>query len=196
MLYIKIYLILLYYSIIKPKTIDKISMVHAIKSHMSSNNKYDKNKPYYYHLKMAVDIGKRFLFLIPIEDRNDVIGGIWEHDTIEDVSFVNYNDIKNKVNIHVAELAFACTNEKGKTRKERANDKYYNGIKNTKYATFIKLCDRIANVSYSLKNKNKSFYFKYKNEHDNFKKKLCNNKFDLIDYEIMWSYLDNIFKNN
>ena len=46
-------------------------------------------------------------------------------------------------------MVFAVTNNRGRTRDERADEDYYRGIRNTPYATFIKLCDRLANVEYS-----------------------------------------------
>jgi hypothetical protein len=48
-----------------------------------------------------------------------------------------------------AEIVYALTNEKGRTRHERAGEKYYKGIRETPYAPFVKLCDRLANVTYS-----------------------------------------------
>jgi hypothetical protein len=47
------------------------------------------------------------------------------------------------------EIVYALTNDKGRTRAERAGEKYYKGIRETPYAPFVKLCDRLANVSYS-----------------------------------------------
>ena len=47
------------------------------------------------------------------------------------------------------EIAYALTNDKGRTRAERAGEKYYKGIRETPYAPFVKLCDRLANITYS-----------------------------------------------
>jgi (p)ppGpp synthase/HD superfamily hydrolase len=69
------------------------------------------------------------------------------HDLIEDAR-QSYNDLKNALGQEAADIVFAVTNETGKTRKERANAKYYEKIRNTKGAIFVKLCDRIANVQY------------------------------------------------
>ena len=63
------------------------------------------------------------------------------------------------------------SNEKGKNRKERANDKYYAGIRATKGAVFVKLCDRIANVQYSKMTKSRQ-YEMYKKENADFVKQL------------------------
>ena len=54
------------------------------------------------------------------------------------------------------EMVYALTNEKGRTRAERANDKYYQGIRETPYAPMLKLADRLANISYSCSNTNES----------------------------------------
>jgi (p)ppGpp synthase/HD superfamily hydrolase len=78
---------------------------------------------------------------------SSIFAALWNHDTIEDAR-VTYNDLKSRFGKFTAELVYAVTNEKGRTRKDRANDKYYNGIRETEYATFIKLCDRIANVRF------------------------------------------------
>ena len=47
------------------------------------------------------------------------------------------------------EIVYALTNDKGRTRAERAGEKYYKGIRETPYAPFVKLCDRLANITYS-----------------------------------------------
>ena len=48
-----------------------------------------------------------------------------------------------------AEIVYALTNDKGRTRAERAGEKYYQGIRETPYAPFVKLADRLANITYS-----------------------------------------------
>jgi (p)ppGpp synthase/HD superfamily hydrolase len=126
-----------------------IAKEYATKAHQNTNHLYD-GLPYTTHLEMVVKEANIFKHLIPTEDRENVLAACWLHDVIEDCR-ETYNDVRNVTNTTVADLVYALTNEKGKTRKERANSKYYKGIKETKYATFIKLCDRIANYKYSLK---------------------------------------------
>jgi (p)ppGpp synthase/HD superfamily hydrolase len=84
---------------------------------------------------------------------------------------VSYNDVKNQLGQEAADIIYAVSNEKGKTRAERANDKYYEGIRNTPGAVFVKLCDRIANVQYSKMTKSRMFEM-YKKENTNFLTKL------------------------
>lgn len=114
------------------------------------------------------------------------------HDTIEDAR-LTYNDVKRLVSSHnsfhftdydkkenytycheltineedVADIVYAVTNEKGKNRSERANDKYYQGIRENKFAVIVKICDRIANILYS-KMMNSRMFDVYKKEHEHF----------------------------
>ena len=68
----------------------------------------------------------------------------------------------------VADLAFALTNEKGKNRSQRASDKYYNDMKKVKNADFLKVCDRLANVKYSV-SKGSGMSEAYRRENKHFK---------------------------
>ena len=98
--------------------------------------------------------------------RDDVILAAWGHDLIEDTR-TSYNDVREVLGHTPAEIIYAVSNEKGKTRKERANDKYYQGIRSTPGAVFVKLCDRIANVQYSKMSGSRMFEM-YKKENSNF----------------------------
>ena len=89
------------------------------------------------------------------------------HDTIEDAR-MTYNDVvkflkefkgggfvlpegvRQHLEDQVPEIVYALTNEKGRNRGERANDLYYQGIRQTKFASFIKICDRLANIQYTM----------------------------------------------
>ncbi len=109
---------------------------YAIQCHRDINHLYD-GKPYEFHLQMVVDEFHRFKHLIPIDAHQTVEDACWCHDLIEDCP-QTYNNVKEATNENVAEIVYALTNEKGKTRKERANDKYYKGIRETEYAGFVK----------------------------------------------------------
>jgi len=175
----------------------EIAKKFAIDSHKSINQKYN-GYPYDYHLNMSVLMAEKFIHLIPENYRNNVVSGCWCHDIIEDVSSVTFNDLKKSTNEMVAELAYACTNEKGRNRAERANTKYYKGIRNTKYATFVKLCDRLANVTYSVNGKSRMADL-YRKENVHFKKMLKRRKsfwlfWQKPEYIEMWNLLDQLLK--
>jgi (p)ppGpp synthase/HD superfamily hydrolase len=109
-----------------------------------------------------------------IEKRQDVtlslrtacLRAAWGHDLIEDTRN-SYNDVMQVLGQEAADIIYAVSNEKGKNRKERANDKYYEGIRNTPGAVFVKLADRIANVQYSKMTQSRMFEM-YKKENDHF----------------------------
>jgi len=109
------------------------------------------------------------------------LSACWCHDVIEDCR-QTYPDVKENTNENVANIVYALTNEKGKTREERANDKYYEGIRETPYATFVKLCDRMANLDYS-KRKSPKMTKVYLKDMSNFIKKIYDPKYDeMFDY--------------
>ena len=96
-----------------------------------------------------------FGHLVAIEG-NDVLplvfGGYY-HDSIEDAR-QTYNDVLKSARrwmsdeqaLVATEIVYALTNDKGRTREERAGERYYKGIRETPFAPFVKLCDRLANV--------------------------------------------------
>lgn len=169
---------------------EKIGWV--ITQHKNTNHMYAEYLPYEYHLRMVVGVFERFKHLVEEIKREDVKLACFAHDTIEDTR-VTYNDVNVVLGTHVADLVYALTNEKGKTRKERANDKYYEGIKTEKYGVFIKMCDRIANVEYSKISGSRMFDV-YKKENDNFINKLGIKQYHMC-YP-MKEYLDKVFEVN
>lgn len=140
------------------------------------NQKYDIY-PYSHHLKSVVDLACKYA-IGNVETENDlrvVIFGAAFHDSIEDAR-LTYNDVMryakhflgDEYMAHDAtEIVYALTNEKGRTRDERANNKYYSGILATHFALFVKLCDRMANMQYSFDTKS-SMMKKYLRENEEF----------------------------
>ena len=152
------------------KTEEKIKW--CIEQHTKTNHWYDEYLPYEFHLRMVAQAAKDFMNLIPDSNdgestfRDNVMMAAYGHDLIEDTR-VSYNDVKEVLGVRAADIIYAVSNEKGKNRKERANDKYYEGIRNTPGAVFVKLADRIANVQYSKMTKSRMFEM-YKKENDHF----------------------------
>lgn len=167
-------------------TIDQKALSWAINKHKETNHLYG-GKPYETHLWQVVDVAKMFIHHIPEEDRDMVYAACWLHDTIEDCR-VTYNDIKQEFGVDIAEMVYALTNEKGRSRKDRANEKYYEGMRYTPFAAFVKICDRIANVKHSFENKS-TMLDKYLKEATEFRKAL--NTDDT--YAPMWAYMESFF---
>jgi (p)ppGpp synthase/HD superfamily hydrolase len=181
----------------------------CIEQHRKTNHFYSEYLPYEFHLRMVAEVAKKFKHLLddtkdyytgetyrgPMQEqvtlREACLIAVWAHDTIEDTR-VSYSDVKNVLGQEVADIVYAVTNEKGKNRKERANDKYYTGIRNTPGAVFVKLCDRIANVQYS-KMTGSSMFEKYKKENIDFMDGLGRRVGNV--YEEMYQYLINLFED-
>lgn len=141
--------------------------------HREVNQTYDGHL-YSYHLQMVADMMDKYVWDCNFEEYRVLWFGALFHDSIEDAR-LTYNDVSKKalkyMNLEDATLAteivYALTNEKGRTRKERANQKYYQGIRETQYAPFIKACDRMANAKYSKETGNR-MYDVYKKEMPDF----------------------------
>ena len=126
--------------------------------HRSVNQTYGDGLPYGYHLDMVVQGLHDFGHLVCVreEDVLPLFFGGYYHDSIEDAR-LTYNDVMKTARqylteeqaIMATEITYALTNDKGRTRAERAGEKYYQGIRETPYAPFVKLCDRLANITYS-----------------------------------------------
>lgn len=178
----------------------------CIEQHANTNHYYDTYLPYEFHLRMVDQAGQQFKHLL--DDTKDYFTGetfgdivtlrdaclraVWGHDLIEDTR-VSYNDVRAHLGQEAANIIYAVSNEKGKTRAERANDKYYEGIRETEGAVFVKLCDRIANVQYSKMTKSRMFEM-YKNEHEHFMVMLGFNGSPSHPYFDMFVYLRNLFQ--
>ena len=126
--------------------------------HQSVNQIYGDDLPYGFHLDMVVEgvVCYGHLVCACEEDVLPMFFGAYYHDSIEDAR-LSYNDVIKAARewmteeqaLMATEIVYALTNDKGRTRDERAGEKYYKGIRETPYAPFVKLCDRLANVTYS-----------------------------------------------
>jgi (p)ppGpp synthase/HD superfamily hydrolase len=183
----------------------------CIDQHKNTNHMYSEYLPYEFHLRMVHQAAVDFKHLL--DDTKDYFTGedyrgpkqgqvtlrqacmvaTWGHDLIEDCR-VSYNDVKQHLGEEAADIVYALTNDKGKNRKERAGTKYYEGIRSTPGAVFVKLCDRIANVQYSKMTKSRMFEM-YKNENDNFIVQLGYDDTNTHPYFEMFVYLNELFKD-
>ncbi|MBO4463445.1 MAG: hypothetical protein J5797_04530 [Prevotella sp.] len=139
------------------KQIEEIRLA-AHKLHESVNQVYGDDLPYSFHLDMVAEGINSYGHLVCAreEDVVPLYFGSFFHDSIEDTR-QTYHDIMKRARkwmkedqaLMATEIVYALTNDKGRTRAERAGEKYYEGIRQTPYAPFVKLCDRLANVTYS-----------------------------------------------
>jgi (p)ppGpp synthase/HD superfamily hydrolase len=160
---------------------------YATECHHKTNHMYG-DVPYFWHISSVATIAEIFKSNIPDEDWEDVLSACWCHDVIEDTR-QTYNDVRSATNERVAEIVYALTNEKGRNRAERGSSKYYQGIRKTKYATFVKLCDRIANVKHSIASGSKMTKM-YREEQVKFQEQLDRGE----SYSDMWRLLNQLLE--
>jgi len=139
---------------------DKIEEIRqeAHELHRSVNQSYGDGLPYSYHLDMVASGVREFGHLVCASETDIVplFFAAYFHDSIEDAR-LTYNDVMHRARLHMTEeqallateIVYALTNDKGRNRAERAGEKYYKGIRETPYASFVKLCDRLANITYT-----------------------------------------------
>ena len=129
---------------------------HAL--HASVNHAYDRIRPYGFHLDMVVNWIRKYIEEVCVSEQDilPIYFAAYYHDSIEDAR-LSYNDVMkiakevmDEEQAYLAtEIVYALTNEKGRNRAERANEKYFAGIREIPYAPFVKLADRLANTSYA-----------------------------------------------
>ena len=163
---------------------------YAIECHRKANHFYG-DLPYEYHLQMAYDQALRYIHLIPEEWQAEVLAGIWVHDVIEDAR-QTYNNVLEATSYLTAEFSYALSNDKGKTRKERAGEKYYSGIRALPFADYLKICDRLANVTHGVLTGG-SMAKGYKKENPDFRSNIDRAEETGRDYTEMWNALDLLF---
>ena len=159
--------------------VEKMKMrAHAL--HDSVGQTYGGTHPYWVHLDMVAEITAQYAADV-CEDSADIapiMFGAYFHDSIEDAR-LTYNDtmeiareyMTESQALMAAEIVYALTNEKGRTRAQRANERYYQGIRNTPYAPLVKLADRLANTGFSASDnseKNRTMHTVYSREMPHF----------------------------
>jgi (p)ppGpp synthase/HD superfamily hydrolase len=149
------------------------------------NQKYGKIHPYSFHLELVANQANLFGKILSKKELELVTMGCWGHDLIEDAR-LTYNDIKDLVGDSVADIIYCCTEEKGKSRLERHSQKFFDELKQNELAIFVKLCDIIANVKYSILT-NSSMYSKYQKEFPKLKENIYLEK-----YDEMFNYLERL----
>ena len=169
----------------------------AIKQHdIVCNQKYNGDLPYSFHLKAVESNVEKYRYLLS-EGRQSILDFLSEyqialagaigHDLIEDAR-VTYNDVSGEAGIHIADLIYCLTDDKGKNRSERHSDKYYSELKKNELAVFVKLCDILANLKFSLLTNSRMFDM-YKKEFPKLKEKLYLGRWD-----ILFTDIENILK--
>ena len=131
------------------------------------NKKYDSCYDYKLHIDLCLKYAFKYKYIIDkmIEEKivpdnffECIVVAICLHDTDEDCHSQTYNSIKqllkamykeDKKTVHIImELVFSVTQYRGRNRAERYPPQYYYDIKALPGATFVKLCDRLSNLTF------------------------------------------------
>ena len=148
-----------------PKLVEVYNYAKAC--HEGTNQTYD-DKPYFdTHILMVFHYALKYIHLVPEKWQLTILFAALCHDLIEDCR-VTYNDLVTLIGKEAAEIVFACTNNRGRTREERANAEYYTVINKTPGAEYVKVCDRLANAS-SSRDAGHDMLKKYKKEQPHFR---------------------------
>lgn len=146
--------------------------------------------PYSVHLEDVVGVINRYKYLIYDDCHEDVISAAYLHDSVEDTD-TTPAVLKRLFNERVAEIVYRVSNERGWEDKEILF-KTLPKIWQHDLATFVKLCDRIANGTNSKNgdsDKSKRMYKKYLTQYPIFRYALRKEGL----YKEMWVELDIIF---
>ena len=148
--------------------------------------------PYSKHLEDAYEVAKRYIKYLNEDEIEDTLCAVFLHDTVEDTE-ITPNMIRQLFNDRIASIVLAVSNEMGWDKKEILF-KTLPKIWQNKLATFVKLCDRIANTTNSKNNmdeKSSGLYKRYQLEYPVFRYALRNKL-----YEDMWVELDELTEYN
>ena len=131
--------------------------------HRAINHMYNKGDiplPYEFHLQLTEQVANDYTEVMDELNIDLHVGraGCQCHDLLEDVpSLVSYNDLykfactcfEPKKARQIAEIAFACWDNRGRNRHEKHEGDYFRVLITVHGALFVKLCDRIANMRFS-----------------------------------------------
>jgi (p)ppGpp synthase/HD superfamily hydrolase len=135
-----------------------------------------------YHLEMLVQRALQWGCTNP-----NLISACYLHDVLEDTE-TTYEEVLKETNYTVAEIVGDVTDEDGSNRYERW---LYTApkIRSSASSTFVKLCDRYANMNHSLQTKSHHLGM-YVKEYPLFKVAL----FNPWQFKNEWADLDQLFK--
>lgn len=128
----------------KDKTLPAKALYLAVTAHDGAGQLY-AGQPYSKHILEVYEEALAHLYLLPAHKHEPALGGAALHDAIEDGYFTK-NDLIQEVGEPIARIAQLLDSSTGATRKERHDDAYYQRLATSETATFVKLCDRLANV--------------------------------------------------
>ena len=123
------------------------------------------DKPYTYHLDQVAAIAIQYLDLIQTYETctmDRVVAVAYLHDVLEDTK-VTIEILLEAFGANIANDVWCLTDANGTNRKERKLNTWWK-IRSSRVATYIKLCDRIANTKECLRQEKQSLLGMYQKE--------------------------------
>jgi (p)ppGpp synthase/HD superfamily hydrolase len=136
----------------------------AIKAH--GGQQYGVGTPYTYHLAQVYTLARRF------GGSTDEQAAAWLHDVLEDTS-VTKAELQQQFGSNIANIVDLVSNRESK-------EATFQRIRASKSAVFVKLCDRLANVTAGAK------INMYRKQHPTFKSIL----YKKGEFENLWKMID------
>ena len=143
-------------------------------------------REYAVHLIAVHEVARNFDYLLDPEDREDVFVATALHDLLEDTE-LEESELVKLFGKKIFGIVMLVTDKPGDSRKER-HQNTYPSLATSVLASYVKICDRIANVEDALATLNVPKITMYRKEHPYFKETISTNT-HLI-YQDMWSHLD------
>lgn len=156
---------------------DLVSKVKNYSFDKHSKQKYG-SQPYNFHLNNVYNYVVKYMDLL--DDDNQItlaMCGSFAHDVIEDTE-ITEEEIANLFGYKFSVIIGELSKKDGLSLED-----YFQNISESKIATFVKICDRLANVSYSFE-KGSSILEKYRKEMPLFREKLYKPEFDVMFREL------------
>ncbi len=170
--------------------IEKAKRFAYQKHDLPSESQRYGSAPYSRHLEDVIGVMKKYIHLLDKECHEDVLAAGYLHDSVEDTD-TTPGMLKSMFNLRIAELVLRVSNERGWDKKEILF-KTLPKIWQNKQATFLKLCDRIANGRNSKQGEDehaRQVFKRYCTEYPIFRYALKTEN----EFEEMWVELDEIF---
>lgn len=150
------------------------------------------DRPYTWHLRMVVSLVQDPLFC-PVIQRVITMAA-WLHDVLEDTS-VESVDLDPWGYLGIPELVHAVTG-RGATREDRVRA-YLSQIADAgPVAVYLKVCDRLANVSAAMADQNEEKFTMYLGEYPEFCRRLRSETFESEPHaralDVRWRMLDGL----
>lgn len=140
-----------------------------------------------FHLDCVIAQLDRFDFLLQDEEYDIAYRAACCHDLMEDAR-VSYRTLERQIGEKAADIVYKVSNEVAKSRAE-SFARTLPKIRGDKLATYVKLCDRIANVTFNLLTCNNHYSREYFEEYKEFKEILFIPE-QTWGFEPIWEHLD------